>query len=319
MKNELPQGFTWRAPTIQDAQAVTDLVIANDIDEFGKPEYGVQDLLAMWRRKNFDLARDARMIVAPDGTLAAYCDMHASRGVVNLDNISGVQPGYKNQGIEEWILECAENWAQEYVTNGPIVLRHVLNADAHLRVARMKRFGYSAVRNAWIMKIDLVQAPPAPVISPGIVIRSFELGRDERAVWACIQEAFRDLWQHQDIPYDEWASFVLEHASWSAALSYLAFDGDELVGATIVMNDELGGWVQQVAVRRPWRGRGIGLALLHSIFGGLYKLGVPFAGLEVDAENPTGALGLYQRAGMHVDKHFTEFRKALSVLAPALG
>lgn len=80
------------------------------------------------------------------------------------------------------------------------------------------------------------------------------------------------------------------------------------------MNDDLGGWVQQVGVRRPWRGRGIGLALLHTVFGELYKLAVPHVGLEVDAQNPSGALRLYERAGMHVQERFTEFRKELDAV-----
>ncbi len=304
-----------RAATMDDAQAVTDLIVACDIEEFGRPEYGLEDLLAMWRRKNFDLARDAWVILANDGTVVGYADMHYAGGLVRLNNNSCVHPAHKNRGIEEWMLERAEEWARERVTDAPIILRHVINANAPARVARMERWGYEAVRQAWIMHIDLDKQPPAPIVPDGIVIRAFERGLDERAAWMCIQEAFRDLWQHQDVPYDEWASYVIEHKAWSPELSYLAFDGDEIVGATITLNDELGGWVQQVAVRRPWRGRGIGLALLHRVFGELYKRGVPHVGLEVDAESLTGATRLYERAGMRVHEHFTEFRK---VLTPAL-
>src|SRR4051812_3267506 len=173
MKNQLPKGFTIRPPTMADAQAVADLVIAADIDDFGAPEYSVNDLLPMWQRKNFDLTRDARMIFAPDGTLAGYCDMNYRNGVTQLDNISCAHPTYKNQGIEDWILEFAELWAQEHVASDAIVLRHVLNADAPARTARMERWAYQAVRNAWIMRIDLTQMPPEPEVAPGIIVRPF--------------------------------------------------------------------------------------------------------------------------------------------------
>lgn len=316
MKNQLPDGFSVRPPAMEDAQAVTNLVAAHDMDEFGKIEYGINDLLPMWRRKNFDLTRDARMIFAPDGTLAGYCDMNYRNGVTQLDNISCAHPAYRNQGIEDWILEFAEEWAQEHVAPNAIVLRHVLNADAPVRTARIERWGYHAVRNAWIMHIDLDRKPVTPQVPAGIVVRPFERGRDERLAWMCIQEAFRDLWQHQDSPFDEWAGFILGHASWSPELSYLAFDGELIAGATITMNDENGGWIQQVGVRRPWRSRGIGLALLDTIFSEMFKRGIAHAGLEVDAENPSGALRLYQRAGMRVDKHFTEYRKELRVPVP---
>jgi GNAT superfamily N-acetyltransferase len=313
MTIELPGGFAVRPPTAQDAQAVTDLIVACDIDEFGRPEYGLEDLLALWRRKNLNLETDASLILAPDGTLAGYMDMYDKGDVVQLNNNSCVHPAFKNQGIEDWILQEAEDWARERAPGDQAVIRHVVNAGRADKAERMWRWGYEQVRNAWIMEIDLADPPPSPVVPAGIVLRAFERGRDERAVWACIQEAFRDLWEHKDVPYDEWASLVLEHAAWSPELSYVATDGDEIAGATITLNDELGGWVQQVAVRRPWRGRGIGLALLHQVFGELHKLGVPRAGLEVDAENPSGALRLYQRAGMHVQQHWTEFRKALQV------
>lgn len=311
MKNELPQGYTARAANTEDARAVTDLIVACDIEEFGRPGYGIEDLLTMWRRKNFNLATDSHLVLASDGTVAGYMDMFDRGDVAQLNNNSCVHPTHKNHGIEEWMLERAEEWARERVKDRPIVIRHVLNANAPARVERMRRWGYQAVRQAWILHIDLDKPPGTPQVPEGIVVRSFERGRDERDAWMCIQEAFRDLWEHKDVPYDEWASFVLEHKAFSPELSYLAFDGDEIVGTTITLNDELGAWVQQVGVRRPWRGRGIALALLQIVFGELYKRGVPHAGLEVDAENPSGALRVYERAGMRVQEHFTEFRKEL--------
>jgi ribosomal protein S18 acetylase RimI-like enzyme len=163
------------------------------------------------------------------------------------------------------------------------------------------------------MHIDLDAAPPEPLTAEGIELRPFKRGHDEYLVWTTIQETFRDLWEHRDVPYDEWAGFVLEHAAWKPELSYVALDGELVVGAAMTLNDELGAWVQQVGVRRPWRGRGIGLALLHTVFGELYKRGVPHAGLEVDAQNPSGALRLYERAGMRVKDRFTEYRKELAL------
>lgn len=311
MKIELPQGFTTRAPTLDDAQIVAALVVACDLDEFGQPGFAVADVLTMWRRKNLNLETDAWLILDAAGAPVGYMDVYDKGDLVQLNNNSCVHPALKNRGIEEWILQNAEDWARSRVTQREIDLRHVVNANAPAKMERMTRWGYQAVRNAWIMEIRLDAPPPAPVIPHGIVLRAFQRARDERAAWACIQEAFRDLWEHQDVPYEEWSAFVIQHGAWSPELSYLAWDGDELAGATITLNDELGGWVQQVAVRRLWRGRGIGLALLHQVFGELYKLGVPRAGLEVDAENPSGALRLYQRAGMHAQQHWTEFRKRL--------
>jgi ribosomal protein S18 acetylase RimI-like enzyme len=66
-----------------------------------------------------------------------------------------------------------------------------------------------------------------------------------------------------------------------------------------------------LGVRRPWRKRGLGLALLNHAFGEFYLRGKRKAGLGVDAENLTGALKLYEKAGMHVHKQFDMFEKEL--------
>jgi ribosomal protein S18 acetylase RimI-like enzyme len=56
--------------------------------------------------------------------------------------------------------------------------------------------------------------------------------------------------------------------------------------------------VGTLGVRREWRRQGLGAALLQRAFVALYDRGLSTIGLGVDAENPTGALGLYERAGM---------------------
>ncbi|OQY84012.1 MAG: hypothetical protein B6D41_16205, partial [Chloroflexi bacterium UTCFX4] len=72
MKNELLPGFTWRAPTPDDAQAVTDFLAVCDTFDYGEPDYSLEDVRADWRRDGFQLERDAWLIFAKDGTLAAY-------------------------------------------------------------------------------------------------------------------------------------------------------------------------------------------------------------------------------------------------------
>ena len=58
------------------------------------------------------------------------------------------------------------------------------------------------------------------------------------------------------------------------------------------------GWIRALGVRPRWRRRGLGTALLLHAFGALYARGQRRIGLGVDAENTTGAVRLYERAGM---------------------
>ena len=67
------------------------------------------------------------------------------------------------------------------------------------------------------------------------------------------------------------------------------------------------GYVSSLGVRRPWRKRGLGLALLQHSFGEMKRRGMTRASLDVDAENLTGAVAPL-RAGRH------ERRAALRLL-----
>jgi ribosomal protein S18 acetylase RimI-like enzyme len=88
-------------------------------------------------------------------------------------------------------------------------------------------------------------------------------------------------------------------------LSFLALDGDEVVGLVIVdVNED--DWVLQgyessyislVGVISRWRRRGVAPALLAKTLRASRDAGMQRTALDVDSENPTGALGLYTGMG----------------------
>jgi ribosomal protein S18 acetylase RimI-like enzyme len=59
-------------------------------------------------------------------------------------------------------------------------------------------------------------------------------------------------------------------------------------------------WVGSIGVVPAWRCRGLALALLRDSFRRFREAGETIGALGVDAENPTGAVQLYERAGMRV-------------------
>jgi ribosomal protein S18 acetylase RimI-like enzyme len=75
---------------------------------------------------------------------------------------------------------------------------------------------------------------------------------------------------------------------------------DEPVGVLIASAGDDAGWVDWLAVLAPHRGRGIGLALLRRSFAMLGARGLGRVLVNVDAENVTGATGVYERGGMRV-------------------
>ena len=93
------------------------------------------------------------------------------------------------------------------------------------------------------------------------------------------------------------------------SLLALAVRGDEVAGALLLVVEEDEGWVDQLAVAREHRGRGLARALLQHAFGETWRRGLRRAGLSTDSR--TGARGLYEHVGMHVRKTYTEFAKPL--------
>jgi ribosomal protein S18 acetylase RimI-like enzyme len=86
----------------------------------------------------------------------------------------------------------------------------------------------------------------------------------------------------------------------------VAYAGKEIAGMALNTlwafdgSDE--GYVMTLGVRRPWRKQGLGLALLQHSFGKHYRRGKRRVALHLDASNLTGALRLYERAGMEIHR-----------------
>jgi mycothiol synthase len=158
-----------------------------------------------------------------------------------------------------------------------------------------------------------VQPPPAAAWPDGIVVRAFQPG-DERTFYGVHQEAFEDTWEPIRETYSEWAHWLLRPPDFMPELWFLALSGDEPAGIAIchrhTTRPELG-WVRILGVRRAWRQRGLGEALLRHAFGEFSGRGLRGAGLGVDATSVTGANRLYERVGMCVAARFDIYEKVV--------
>jgi ribosomal protein S18 acetylase RimI-like enzyme len=160
------------------------------------------------------------------------------------------------------------------------------------------------------MGIELRAEPEAPVWPAGITPRTFERGRDERAVFAAVEEAFQDHWGYVPRRFEEWRQ-RLDRSTFDPALWFLALDGEQIAGVALGWQRSDTGWVQSLAVRRPWRSRGLASALLRQAFRAFWARGERRVGLGVDSQNLTGAVRIYERAGMHAVEQAALYEKEL--------
>jgi ribosomal protein S18 acetylase RimI-like enzyme len=106
---------------------------------------------------------------------------------------------------------------------------------------------------------------------------------------------------------------MVEEPGYTPDMWFVAMDGDQMAGICICRREDTedteSGWVSELGVRRAWRKRGLGLALLKHAFAAFYTDGKKRAGLGVDASSLTGALKLYESAGMRVQRQFNQYEK----------
>jgi ribosomal protein S18 acetylase RimI-like enzyme len=167
--------------------------------------------------------------------------------------------------------------------------------------------GYKAIRFSWRMEITLDGAPSVPGFPKGVELRPFEMEQD-RAVYEAHEEAFSDHWGHVPHPYEAWTHRFADH---DRSLWFIAWHGAQIAGYSLCRYRMGIGWVGTLGVRRAWRKRGLGEALLLHSFGEFHRRGMQTIGLGVDAANPTGATRLYQKAGMKIAAEYVIYEKEL--------
>jgi ribosomal protein S18 acetylase RimI-like enzyme len=174
-----------------------------------------------------------------------------------------------------------------------------------------KRWFFEMVRPT----LDDIPELPLP---DGLELRPIDVSL-ARKVWDADVEAFQDHWGGFD-GSEEHLQRWLDNPTTDLSLWVIAFDGDEVAGGILngidpEQNAALGirrGWLNSVFTRRPWRRRGLASALIAESFRLLRSRGMTSAALGVDADNPSGALGLYEGLGFEVDMRSTAWRKAFS-------
>ena len=162
------------------------------------------------------------------------------------------------------------------------------------------------------MRARLDAPPPAPVWPEGIGIRTYRGPEDDDALFAAGEEAFSDMWNRPPSTKERWLQ-PTRADGFDPSLWFLPYDlatGD-VVGVCLCFDVEGTGSVENVGVRRAWRKRGIGLAMLNHALGEFWRRGIHNADLSVDAASPTGAPRLYARAGFEVARSYRRFEKRI--------
>lgn len=292
----LPEGYSVRAASRDDAAAITEMFIEQETLMNGDAESTVEDLYDDWSTPGFDMERDSWAIFSGD-ELVGYVAIVKNIPPDIYVAYGGVRPSHYGNGLGTFLFESVERRAAE-IAGGPASVRQWVDAKDEAAIAIAKERGYSFVRRFWRMDVPL-DAELADVSDPGgITIRAFAKGQDERTAHAVLETAFTEHWGYTPRSYEESATSRWE-AEWFRPDLSLVAEADGRMVAVCINGPRLDdGYVEDIGVLPEWRGKGIAEALLRRSFSIFTELGFKRASLNVDSDNSTGAMRLYERVGM---------------------
>ena len=235
-----------------------------------------------------------------------------------------VHPDVRNQGLEEEMFQWAEGQAgsvaQERGQQGKVRTGMTIGTPEAVTYAEdvLKRNGYEPVRYWFKMARDLNEPIADPVFPEGFTVRHTE-GPAEAEKWIDVfNNSFIDHWNHHDETVESHRFWLENNPNYNKERDLVAIAPDGTWAAFNFMviytedneaNNRKEGWVDILGTRRGYRKMGLGTAMLLVGMRKLKEDGMDTAVLGVDAENPSGALRLYEAVGFKQVKSSTTFSK----------
>jgi mycothiol synthase len=316
--------YVWRPPTRDDLPAIHALLLVTGAVEGNAAVPTLADLTREFDDPWSDPVADARVALAADGTLVALARIFANPEPLDevrayLDD--AVHPDHQAQlydPVLAWLVERGTQRLRAITAALPKLLRIGSPDTLPDRLARYERHGFRPIRHFFRMRRDLSQPIPDRPLPEGLTLTTYRPEIDE-VLRLAFEEAFSDHWSHEPVSPEDWQQFLIGHSAFRPDLSPVVLDGDEVAAFSMnrVSPEENArqgyttGWIGSLGTRRAWRHRGLASALLVYSMRAFQAEGLQFATLGVDAENPTGALGLYEGLGFVTFRRFIAFARYL--------
>jgi ribosomal protein S18 acetylase RimI-like enzyme len=273
-----------RPPTWDDLETATQLLAAQSRAATGVGAVRPELVRAEWQSPGFEVGRDNWIAEA------GYAAVSPSGRLV----LAASDPR-----LADTLLEQAGARGRERRLDA--LSLDVLPGDEAL--ARLvRRHPFALEQETLLMWRRLDGGLPEPAWPEGIAVRTYAQ-RDAAAVHKLLDEAYLG-WdsRYVPIPHEDWVQLMTGDVEFDATVWWLAEREGDLAGCALHWSS---GWLKDLAVRSSERGLGLGRALVLEGLNEFARRGVARVGLKVDASNPTGAVGLYERLGFSTERRET--------------
>ncbi|MCX6658622.1 MAG: GNAT family N-acetyltransferase [Euryarchaeota archaeon] len=309
-----------------DNEAIADVMNRSWEADLVDSIISVSDVAAkLARRETFDPARDM-MILDTNGTVIGMCEVSWARGLNNITvymHRAHLLPEWRHSGIRESMFELNEarirDIAASHDKDRTKVFEVYANSEPNEWKALLEKNGYSPSWYLLAMLRPLAESIPDLPLPNGVEVRP---ARPEqyRTIWDAAAEAMRDerTFTEEERNGEAFERYV-KSSNFSPDLWQIAWEGDQVAGGVQNYIDEnenielkrRWGHTEDIFVRRRWRRKGLAHALIARSYRLLKEKGMEYAALDMEAENLSGALRLYESLGYKKDKEFIFFRKPL--------
>ena len=292
-----------------DLEAVYDLIAKQNTMDYGNALRTMDDLQKSWESINIE---DDTCTAHADGHLAGYAEL------LEGDTLYIYLADRGNIDLAFQLMTILEEKALAHKTE-TVKLFTKISEKNNTLLQLFASKGYRSNLSFLMMELEMDEPPPAPEQVEGIVIRPFMRGQDEQATYRADEEAAEDKGYHDPLSYEGWVKRMgMDKPSFDPGIWLLAWDGNEPAGVALNVYDEESnvGWVDHLSVRRAWRRRGIGRALLMHSFGEFYQRGVEKVKLNVDSKSLTNAPRLYEQVGMKKIQQYHIYTKEIDGVPP---
>ncbi|SDS12931.1 mycothiol synthase [Nocardioides scoriae] len=315
-----PLGLRLRPMTPADGVVVTDLFTALEAADRTEERYVLADVLEeldnpMTGPEDWVLAEVDGEVVATSRLLPRAPE--ADSLAVGIDG--GVHPDHRRRGIGQVLLGHMVERARAHVAERGSDLRPVVTAAAPSDQPGVPELyaahGLHPHRWTFVMAADLATPPQDVALPEGYALSTWE-DVDHEELRAAHNVAFVGHPGWSPWSQEMWRQWISESRSFRPALSLLLRAPDGGIAAYVQANeydavaeqtDRRETYLVKVGTLPDHRRRGLADVLLRRALRLHAAAGCERSGLDVDSENPSGALAVYERVGFSVTRRWTDY------------
>ncbi len=302
------KAYDTRSAIWEDLETVFELVVANDIFEYGQRDTELGDLRGDW--EDVDLDQDT-LVVVRDEKIIGYAAVFDKDEGFYFDFFT--DPHQNLDELNEALVICCESRMLEMIIDegkqerdARIYVDQVKNNDSKMLIAR----GYEPENFYFRMSIDFDQPRIAQEWDADWHVRTIRVGEEDQQVFDLVYEAFDWAGRGDPPKFEDWKKFMMREDHFLPELWFLLFKEETLVGVALCFDYEHEGWVRQLAVKPAWQNQGLGGKLLTYTFDVFYQRSKGKVSLVVDSKNED-ANKFYESAGMTCVRQHIRFRKKI--------